>query len=209
MSGILLIIKNSAILFGSLLIGTGINGFLIPHHLLDGGIVGIALILHYYFHWQTGLVMFILSIPLILYAWFQERGYFYSSFQGLIVSSFFIDWLEPLQEQFNLPILFSTIIGASIIGVGVGLMLRYETSTGGTDLLASIVAKATSMNIGVLIFMIDGLVALLGFRVLGMRSFIFSTFSIAIIGTIASLLMENDIRSHPIFKWRISPYLRK
>ena len=46
----------SAILIGSLLLGIGINGFLVPHHLLDGGITGLALIIHYYFGFPTGLM---------------------------------------------------------------------------------------------------------------------------------------------------------
>ncbi|HER2162542.1 TPA: YitT family protein, partial [Streptococcus pyogenes] len=69
--------KAAAILIGSLLLSIGINGFLIPHHLLDGGITGIALILHYYFDFPTGLAMFLLSIPLCIYAWIYERTFFY------------------------------------------------------------------------------------------------------------------------------------
>ena len=91
----------SAILIGSLLLGIGINGFLVPHHLLDGGITGLALIIHYYFGFPTGLCMFLLSIPLSVYAWFRERIYFYNSFIGLIVASTFIDWLAPLRTQFS------------------------------------------------------------------------------------------------------------
>ncbi|WP_075981952.1 YitT family protein [Bacillus massilinigeriensis] len=204
----MIIIKNAAILIGSFLIGIGINGFLVPHHLLDGGMVGIALIIHYYFHCQTGLTMFVISIPLIIYAWFQERGYFFSSFQGLIVSSFFIDWLAPLQTQFHLPILISTLLGGTIIGIGVGLMLRYETSTGGTDLLASIISKATSIHIGVLIFLIDGLIALLGLQVLGVKSFLFSALCIITVGSMTSLFVGNEFRNGK-YCWRVSPFLRR
>ena len=50
--------KISAIFIGSLLLGIGINGFLVPHHLLDGGITGLALIIHYYFGFPTGFVCF-------------------------------------------------------------------------------------------------------------------------------------------------------
>lgn len=133
--------KILAILFGGLLLGIGINGFLVPHHLLDGGITGIALIIHYYFGFPTGLCMFLLSIPISVYAWYRERIYFYNSFFGLIVASAFIDWLAPLRTQF-LPSIFSSVLfGGMFIGVGIGLMLRYKTSTGGTDLLAQFYHK--------------------------------------------------------------------
>jgi uncharacterized membrane-anchored protein YitT (DUF2179 family) len=191
--------KLGAILIGSLLIGIGINGFLVPYHLLDGGIIGIALILHYYFHIQTGLCMILLSIPLCIYAYFRERNYFYSSFHGLMVSSFFIDWLAPLRTQFSVPIIGSTIIGGLIIGVGIGIMLRYETSTGGTDLLAHIISKATPLNIGVIIFIIDGLVVTVGYKALGAESFLFSCLAILTVGFMTSLIVNHEQRRRRFF----------
>ncbi|PLR82406.1 YitT family protein [Bacillus sp. V33-4] len=195
--------KLAAIFVGSLLIGIGINGFLVPHQLLDGGIVGIALILHYYFSFQTGISMFLLSIPLCMYAWFKERNYFMSSFQGLVVSSFFIDWLAPLQSHFPLPILISSILGGIIIGVGIGVLLRFEASTGGTDLLAHIISKAASINIGLIIFLIDGLVALMAFKTLGARSFIFSVITIFIVGAVTSLFVRNNHRNYLLWRYHI------
>lgn len=47
-----------AVLIGSLLLSIGINGFLVPHHILDGGVTGLALILDYYFGFPPGLAMF-------------------------------------------------------------------------------------------------------------------------------------------------------
>ncbi|WP_239687158.1 MULTISPECIES: YitT family protein [Bacillaceae] len=180
--------KAAAILIGSLLLSIGINGFLIPHQLLDGGITGIALILHYYFDFPTGLAMFLLSIPLCIYAWIYERTFFYNSFLGLIVASIFIDWLEPLRNQFSLSIFPSMLIGGGLIGIGVGIMLRYEASTGGTDLLAQFISKAFSVNIGVVIFMIDGLIVTSALNTLELKAFLFSCLTICIIGMITSFM---------------------
>ena len=119
--------KAAAILLGSVLLGIGINGFLVPHHLLDGGTTGIALILHYYFGFPTGLVMFLLSIPLCIYAWVYEKQLFYRSFFGLILSSTMIDLFAPIRNNFLLPIFLSSLIGGTIIGIGLGLMLRYRS----------------------------------------------------------------------------------
>jgi uncharacterized membrane-anchored protein YitT (DUF2179 family) len=182
--------KISAILIGSLLLGIGINGFLVPHQLLDGGITGLALIIHYYFGFPTGLCMFLLSIPLSVYAWFRERGYFYNSFIGLIVAAVFIDWLAPLRTQFSPSVFSSVFFGGILIGVGVGLMLRYKTSTGGTDLLAQFISKAFSVNIGIVILLIDGLIVLSAYDVLGVKVLIFSTLTIFIIGFMTSLIAK-------------------
>lgn len=184
--------RLGVILVGSLLIGIGINGFLVPHKLLDGGLIGLALILHYYFGFQTGLCMLVLSMPLCLYAWLYERTFFYNSLQGMLASSLLIDWLAPLRTQFLLPILVSAILGGTIIGIGIGLMLRYETSTGGTDLLAQFISKASSLNVGIIIFIIDGFVVSAGFSTLGAKSFIFSCLSIFIVGIITSILVKQS-----------------
>lgn len=175
-------------LIGSLLLGIGINGFLIPHHLLDGGITGIALIIHYYLGFPTGLCMFLLSLPLSIYAWFRERIYFYNSFLGLIVASAFIDWLAPIRALFSLSIYPSVLLGGIFIGTGVGLMLRYKTSTGGTDLLAQFISKAFSVNIGVIILLIDSLITAAAYKTLGIEVFLFSCLTIAIIGLITSMI---------------------
>lgn len=180
----------SAILIGSLLLSIGINGFLVPHHLLDGGITGLALIIHYYSGFPTGFSMFLLSIPLSVYSWFRERDYFYNSFIGLIVASVFIDWLAPLRTQFSPSIFSSVFFGGIMIGVGVGLMLRYKTSTGGTDLLAQFISQASSLNIGLVITLIDGLIVASAMNVLGFKVFLFSTLTILIISFMTSLIAK-------------------
>lgn len=165
---------------------------MVPHKLLDGGLIGLALILHYYFGFQTGLCMLVLSMPLCLYAWLYERTFFYNSLQGMLASSLLIDWLAPLRTQFLLPILVSAILGGTIIGIGIDLMLRYETSTGGTDLLAQFISKASSLNVGIIIFIIDGFIVSAGFSTLGAKSFVFSCLSIFIVGIITSILVKQS-----------------
>jgi uncharacterized membrane-anchored protein YitT (DUF2179 family) len=182
--------KIPVIFVGGLLLGIGINGFLVPHHLLDGGFIGIALIFHYYFQFKVGLWMIILSLPLCLYTWLYERNFFYSSLSGLLISSVIIDSLAPLKNQFHLPILMSALLGGIFIGLGTGLMLRYQTSTGGTDLLAKFISKATSLNIGIVIFIIDGLIITAGFSTLGLRTFLFSCVTILTVGVMSSLIIE-------------------
>jgi uncharacterized membrane-anchored protein YitT (DUF2179 family) len=92
--------KTAAIIGGSLLISIGINFFLIPFKVLDGGLIGIGLIINYLFGAKVGLVMLFCSIPIFLLAWFQYRGIVYNSLYGLVISSVFIDLLVPLHYYF-------------------------------------------------------------------------------------------------------------
>lgn len=190
--------KLLAILLGSLLLGIGVNGFLVPHHLLDGGIIGIGLILHYFYGWPTGLSMIVLSIPLYVLAWFFQRQYFYYSLHGLLISSVCIDLFSFFNGTFQTGILVSTIMGGILVGTGIGLMLRYETSTGGTDLLAQLLTLKTSINVGILIFLIDGLVVLGGLNVVGLQKFMYSFLTIIFVGIMTSLTVRKKA-TYPYF----------
>lgn len=181
--------KILAVVVGSLLLGIGVNGFLVPHHLLDGGMIGLGLIMHYLLGWQTGLTILIFSIPLYFLAFFIERKYFFHSIHGLLVSSLFIDLFSSENQLMELGILPSSILGGILVGCGIGLMLRHETSTGGTDLLAQLIHKFVSINVGILIFVIDGLVVISGLNIIGVEKFSYSLLTITCVGLMTSLFV--------------------
>jgi len=191
-----LIEKILAILIGSLLLSMGINGFLIPYHLLDGGVIGLGLIIHYFYGLPTGLCIILLSLPLYVLAWFFERRYFYFSLHGLIISSFCIDLFSFMNDKIHIGLLPSTIIGGLLVGVGIGLMLRYETSTGGTDLLAQLLTKFTSINIGIIIFLIDGLIITSGIQVVGLERFFYSLLTILCVGFMTTITVTHRPEAH-------------
>lgn len=179
--------KWLAVLGGSLLLGIGINGFLTPFSLLDGGMIGIALLIKYTLHLKAGLAMILLSTPIYLIAWFRYRTYFYNSLQGMLVSALFIDLLAPLKGAISVSPLWSAVAGGILVGTGIGVMLRHETSTGGTDLLAQFIADTIGMNVGIVIFFIDALVILAGSLILGMYALLYSAVVITAVGLATSI----------------------
>lgn len=178
--------KIIAIVLGSVLISVGINYFLMPFKVLDGGIIGIALIINYLFGIKVGLVMFLCSLPIFLVAWIYYRDIFYNSIFGLIISSSCIDLLEP-SRLIRLSPFSSSVIGGFVVGTGIGIMLRYETSTGGTDLLAQLVTKLASLNVGVIIFLIDAFIVSLGGFLISADTFFLSIITITAGGVATSL----------------------
>ncbi|WP_165999883.1 YitT family protein [Bacillus sp. Cs-700] len=180
--------KIVAVVIGSILVGSGINAFLVPNHLIDGGMIGIGLIVKYIWGYQTGLTIICLSIPLYIIAFLYFRPYFYNSLHGLLLSSFFIDLLSPLRYAFSFPILLSSILGGFFVGTGIGIMLKYETSTGGTDLLAQFISRIVTLNVGIIIFLIDGLVILIGSKTIGLNASLYSAVTIFAVGIATSLL---------------------
>jgi uncharacterized membrane-anchored protein YitT (DUF2179 family) len=191
--------KAIAIIVGSILLGIGINVFLVPYELLDGGIIGISLIIKYIWNVKVGFTIILLSIPLYVIAWFYYRPYFYNSLHGMLFSSLMIDVLSPLRGILELPILFSAIIGGALVGTGIGIMLRYDTSTGGTDLLAQFISRLTNYNVGILIFIIDGIVIFCGSWIVGSDVFLYSVIVVTVVGAVTTMLTSINRKVGRIF----------
>lgn len=187
--------KGMVIIVGSIFISLGINLFLTPYEILDGGIVGVALILYYLYKLKIGLMSIILSIPIFFIAWFKYRGYFYNSLHGLIVSSFMIDLFKPLRSLIQIEAIYSSILGGIFLGLGVGLMLRFKTSTGGTDLIAQFLSVKTGINVGIFIFVIDSTVILTGGLLLSSSTLVLSIITILVVGITTSFITSNVFRA--------------
>jgi uncharacterized membrane-anchored protein YitT (DUF2179 family) len=180
--------KTVAISIGSALLAIGINVFLVPHHLLDGGIIGIGLIVKYIWNIKVGVTIICLSVPLYIIAWFYYRPFFYNSLHGMLFSSLMIDVCSVFRGMISLDPMTSSIIGGVFVGGGIGMMLREETSTGGTDLLAQFIAKIMNWNVGIIIFLIDMVVITIGSHVVPSASFLYSLVVVTVVGMVTTML---------------------
>lgn len=184
--------KAVAILVGSITIAIGINLFLIPNKVLDGGIIGLGLIISYLFHTNAGFTIMVLSIPIFTLAWFKYRSYFFNSLHGMLFSSFLIDLFRNLnQVHVTISPVLSSCTGGALIGLGIGIMLRFETSTGGTDLLAQFLSEIIKMNVGVIILVIDVFVICLGGLFVSSETFFLSAITIFAGGITTSVCTWN------------------
>ncbi|HSO57947.1 MAG TPA: YitT family protein [Paenisporosarcina sp.] len=184
--------KSIAIIMGSLLMAIGVNVFLINHELLDGGTFGMGLILHYLTGLQVGLMVIMLSVPVLILAWFYNRSFLYNSIHGMLFSSFIVDLtyhpMRALGFILDQNPMTSAILGGLFVGAGIGLMLRFEISIGGTDLLGQIIANYAKINPGMVIFLIDILIVFSGTFIITGSSFFLSFITVICVGTMTSLL---------------------
>jgi uncharacterized membrane-anchored protein YitT (DUF2179 family) len=185
--------KALTIFLGSLLIAIGVNVFLIPFELLDGGAIGISLIFHYAMDVKVGLTFLIVSIPIFMLAWKYYRTFFYNGIHGMLLSSMIIDLLYPLQmigrEVVTVP-LVSAACGGIVIGLGIGIMLRLDISIGGTDLLGQMIARKLAINPGFMIFCIDILIVTMGSLLIPSVHLVLSFTTVFIVGLTTSLIVS-------------------
>lgn len=180
--------KMAVIGLGSAMIGIGINGFILPFHLINGGFFGISLLFNYLWGLKVGLTFILLNVPVYIFAFKSEPAYFMNGLAGAIISGFFLDFLMPINGFIHLPILSSIIIGGICIGTGVGFMLRHHISPGGMDLLALLIAKKTSVNVGIVGFAIDSLIISTGLLLLQDTKLLYSLVIVSIVGLLACVI---------------------
>ncbi|MCM3571335.1 YitT family protein [Neobacillus mesonae] len=180
--------KIAVIGFGSTMIGIGINGFILPFHLINGGFFGISLLLNYMWGLKAGITFIFLNIPVYLFAYKNNPVYFYNGLMGAIICGIMMEMWMPLNGTIHMPIMSSIILGGIIIGLGVGVMLRSHISPGGMDLLALLLAKWSKINVGVILFAADAIIITLGLLFLQEARLLYSLVIVSIVGLLASII---------------------
>lgn len=189
--------KGIVIFIGSIFIAIGINGFLVPFGLLDGGAIGISLIFHYVMDVKVGLTFLLISIPIFVLAWFFYRSFFYNGLHGMLLSSLIIDVFASSSwfgQQLVAHPIVSAAYGGIIIGMGAGLMLRSDISIGGTDLLAQMLARRINVNSGIVIFIFDIVIVTIGSMIILSAQLLFSFVTVFSIGLVTSLIVSTARR---------------
>jgi uncharacterized membrane-anchored protein YitT (DUF2179 family) len=153
----------SLISIGCIIFVIGMKSVLIPTKLLSGGIVGVAMILHYLFpSFEVGLSYFLLNIPLILLGCFNiSRRFMLYTIFGMGFFSLTATLITPMAVEIQEPMLAALLAGV-ICGTGGGIILRSLGSVGGLDILAIYVNKEFGFRSGSVIFLANALILLAG-----------------------------------------------
>lgn len=127
------------IALGCTIMAAGVSLFLLPNELSTGGFSGIATIVYYFFKVPMGVTVLALNIPLLIIAYFKVgKQLFARSIYGTIVFSLMIDLIDkrtPLTHDRFL----GCIYGGVFAGIGTAIILKFDASTGGSDLLSHII----------------------------------------------------------------------
>jgi uncharacterized membrane-anchored protein YitT (DUF2179 family) len=144
---------------GNIIYAAGINSIIIPQHFLSGGVMGVALIAHYFIHaLNTGYAYFLLNIPLFFLGWFSvsKRFILYSAYGMLSLSALMAFGRFGTATIIN-PIL-AAILGGIVCGVGSGIIFRSQGSAGGLDIVAVYINKKFGLRIGTTTTLVSAMV---------------------------------------------------
>lgn len=135
---------------GALIAGFALEGFIIPNSMVDGGIVGISIMLSYITKANLGLLLLVINLPFIFLAlkklgtMFVVQTFFAISMLGVGVNIFHGHVVTD-------DILLAVVFGGVVLGIGVGIVLRNNAAMDGTEILAIRLAKKFGFSIGEII----------------------------------------------------------
>ncbi len=199
-------ISYSLITLGALIMAAGFVFFIDPYKIVPGGVYGISIVVHeltrgLFDFWPDGIPIglfgLILNVPLtILGIKILGPRFGAKTVIGFILASVFIDLLTQVFGE-NDPlgladdILLSCIFGAVFIGFGLGLIFKSRATSGGSDIIAMILAKYTRLPVGQLLVFVDSTIVIFGLIVFkDWKIPFYSWIVIFITGKVIDLVME-------------------
>ncbi|WP_421662893.1 YitT family protein [Lysinibacillus telephonicus] len=165
-----LLTKIPWIISGAIMAAISLEVILIPNGLIDGGITGVSMMLSEILGYSLSVLLFILNIPFVLlgYIYLGKRFAFTTSLgiTALTISTGVLEVFPPFLRGNSILLIF---IGALLLGMGIGIVIRNGGALDGTDVLALLISDKTSYTVGESIFAINIFIFLFAFILFGWK----------------------------------------
>ena len=133
---------------GAVIAAFALEEFLVPFTILDGGVVGISMIISQLSGIPLGILTIALNIPFMIVG-FKRLGirFLIKAIYAMIIFSSFLGVFEDMKEVTNQEILV-VVFGGVLLGIGVGLILRYGGCLDGTEIVAMLLSHHIEFSVG-------------------------------------------------------------
>ncbi|KAA0546983.1 YitT family protein [Bacillus sp. BGMRC 2118] len=155
LSKIKIIQRTITITIGALLMAVGLEIFLVPNQVVDGGVTGISIMLSHITGIKLGIFLLLLNLPFV-YLGYKQFGktFAISTIYGIIMLALFTMFFHPI-PPFTDDILLATIFGGIFLGMGVGLVIRNGGALDGTEVLSIVISKKVPFSVGEIVMFIN------------------------------------------------------
>lgn len=178
---------------GVVLVAFGIQYFYAPNEIAGGGLSGMALVIsHYIPSLSVGTIIMIGNIILFAISFILIGGDFgFKTIYASFMLSFVMDFMEKVLHSYALTtnMLLAIMFGTIIIATGLGIAFAINASTGGTDILAKILNKYSTFNIGISLLLVDLFVVVCGGVTFGLDKGIYSLLAVIANGLIVDAVI--------------------
>ena len=175
---------------GALLAAFSIQTFLSPNMILDGGVIGISMIVSKLTNISLSIFTIVLNIPFLLIGYKNlGKKFLIKAVYAMLIFSCFLTMFSNVNELTD-DILLATIYGGIILGIGVGLVIRSGGCLDGTESVAIIINKKTSFSTGQIIMLFNIFIYLTAGALFGLDKALYSLLMYFITFKIIDLVSE-------------------
>ena len=164
-----ILLRGFAIFIGAVIYAVALELFLVPNHISDGGITGLAVITAFLGKWDRflGIILFIINLPFLLIGYKQiGKTFAFSTLFGITVMSIATILLHPVAGVVE-DHLLAFVFGGMLLGVGSGIAIRFGGSLDGTEIIAILLSRKLPYSVGEIIMFFN-------IFILGSMGFIFN-----------------------------------
>ena len=188
---------------GTILTSAGVYLFKFPNNFSTGGVSGISVVLGHYFPGITpGDFVMVINMALLLIGFlvFGRSFGVRTAYVSTLMSTLIWVWerVIPLTQPMTSQPLMELIFAVGLPAVGSAILFNLDASSGGTDIVAMILKKYTSLNIGNAQMVSDCVITLMACVAFGMETGLFSVLGLLMKCLLVDMVLEN-IRIHKYF----------
>lgn len=141
--------------FGALIVACGLEIFLVPNHVIDGGIIGISILFSHLSGIDLGLLLVMLNLPFLILGYKQiGKTFALATLLGDVILGIGVYLLHRVPVLTD-DLLLASVFGGILIGAGVGIVIRNGGSLDGTEILAILINRTTPFSVGEIIMFMN------------------------------------------------------
>lgn len=194
------------VLLGASITAFGLQFFLLPNHLLDGGVTGMSIIASHISHTPLGLWLIFLNLPFV-WLGYKRFGIEFTAYSLVGILTLAALTSIHLPQGFTDVTILAAIFGGLFVGVGIGMVVRYGGILDGTDTVAVLIDRVTVFSVGEAVMVINGTIILISAFVFGLNESMYSLIAYFVAYKAINLTVDglNESRS----MWVVSVHIRK
>ncbi len=147
--------KYFMLFIGSILAAIALEIFLVPNNIIDGGVIGVSIMLSHITQQPLSLFIVLINLPFLYLGYLQiGKTFTISTLFAVLSLSYWVSFFFPIPELTQ-DLFLAAVFGGIIMGVGVGMIIRYGGSLDGTEIVAIIMDKRTGFSVGEIIMFIN------------------------------------------------------
>ena len=184
------ILSYIIIILAATLAAYSLDTFLIPNNILDGGVTGISIIISKVFSIPISLLVILINIPFV-YVGYRNLGknFLIRTIVAMLTFSIALSFFESFHEVTD-EILLATIFGGILLGIGVGLVIRLGACVDGTESVALVISKKTSLSVGQIVMIFNFIIYSIAALTFGIDRALYSVLTYFITYKVIDLVSE-------------------